>query len=181
MTAFADDVTTYLQHIVAGTSAGFTAELLLFCVEVRNYPAIFKTEGVNPRYCLRWRDTSLNLKGIPIPSPPFRFGSFLAGNCLVPYYWLRIRRRRAGTPVRIDCVEQGSRGGTCDGFLRPLQARDHCAPQCVQQTTHRGRRYRIIAFSALTALPCCHHKTNTPLCSVAQRSDRGWSCGCATR
>jgi hypothetical protein len=59
----ADNAWTYLQHIVAGTSAGFTAELLLFCVEIRNYPTIFKTEGADPRHCVRWRNTSVNVKG----------------------------------------------------------------------------------------------------------------------
>jgi hypothetical protein len=59
----ADNAWTYLQHIVAGTSAGFTAELLLFCVEIRNYPTIFKAEGADPRHCVRWRNTSVNVKG----------------------------------------------------------------------------------------------------------------------
>lgn len=62
MSVLADNAWTYMQHIVAGTSAGFTAELLLFCVEIRNYPTVFKTEGADPRHCVRWRNTSLNLK-----------------------------------------------------------------------------------------------------------------------
>ncbi len=63
MSVLADNAWTYMQHIVAGTSAGFTAELLLFCVEIRNYPTVFKTEGADPRHCVHWRNTSLNLKG----------------------------------------------------------------------------------------------------------------------
>lgn len=61
----ADGVGTYLQHVVAGTSAGFTAELLLFCVEIRNYPSIFQPPAAGDvRRCLHWRNTTIHLGGV---------------------------------------------------------------------------------------------------------------------